>query len=189
MTDFDAYKTYLAIKQHFNRKGYDYFKYNGKVNAKESSFNTRKDKIFFSKLKKKKDLEGFLVANFIHYKYSWVKTLILPEAHKVYDEWIKRQQSISYIFKQEIATLPDDLNLLLEINDGHPTLLQMHLANDICLETLIIMDKCMDFFQYWDSFIEEQFIWPEIRERCDNYAPFMKYDLEKCKQILKDRFL
>ena len=50
MTDFDAYKMYLAVKQHFNREGYDYFKYNGKVNAKITSFEHRKDRIFYSKL-------------------------------------------------------------------------------------------------------------------------------------------
>ena len=51
---FDAYKTYLAIKQHFT-SGYDYFKYNGKVKAKIESFLKRKDKFFFRKLQKRYD--------------------------------------------------------------------------------------------------------------------------------------
>ena len=40
---FKAYKLYLAVKNHFTTS-YDYFKYNGKVNAKEDSFLKRRDK-------------------------------------------------------------------------------------------------------------------------------------------------
>jgi hypothetical protein len=189
MTDFDAYKMYLAVKQHFNREGYDYFKYNGKVNAKITSFEHRKDRIFYSKLKKKKDLEGFLVANCLEDKKVWIKQLITPSADNIYNQWIKRQQSISYIFKQEINGLPDDLNLLLDVNDSHPTLLQLYMSGDICTETLIIMDRCINFFNHWNTVIEENVVWPEIHQRCNKYAPFMKYDLNACKKMLKDRFL
>ena len=38
MTGFEVYKTYLALKQHFTKQEYDYFKYNGKVRANENSF-------------------------------------------------------------------------------------------------------------------------------------------------------
>ena len=31
VSPFEAYQTYLALKQHFTRPSYDYFKYNGKV--------------------------------------------------------------------------------------------------------------------------------------------------------------
>ena len=39
----NAYKTYLAIKQHFT-SNYDYKKYNGKVKATEESFLKRRDR-------------------------------------------------------------------------------------------------------------------------------------------------
>ena len=42
---FAAYVTFLAIKQHFTVDSYDFFKYNGKVNAKYDSFVTKNDKI------------------------------------------------------------------------------------------------------------------------------------------------
>ena len=40
MTDFEAYRQFLALKLHFTSEHYDYFKYNGKHNATVSSFET-----------------------------------------------------------------------------------------------------------------------------------------------------
>ena len=33
MTDFEAYRQFLALKLHFTSEHYDYFRYNGKHNA------------------------------------------------------------------------------------------------------------------------------------------------------------
>ena len=49
MNEFEAYKHYLALKLHFS-SDYDYFKYNGKTNATQQSFEKRKDRFRFSKL-------------------------------------------------------------------------------------------------------------------------------------------
>ena len=37
MSSFDCYVIYLAIKAHFSRKTYDYFKYNGHIKASKRS--------------------------------------------------------------------------------------------------------------------------------------------------------
>ena len=50
MTGFEVYKMYLALKQHFTKQDYDYFKYRGKVRANEKSFEQRRDRYFFKKL-------------------------------------------------------------------------------------------------------------------------------------------
>ena len=68
MTGFEVYKTYLALKQHFTKQEYDYFKYNGKVRANENSFEQRRDRYFFKKLATRypsKEIVGYFVANFI----------------------------------------------------------------------------------------------------------------------------
>ena len=49
MQPFEAYTLFLAIKNHFVKADYDYFKYNGKVSASFNSFLARKDKYYFSK--------------------------------------------------------------------------------------------------------------------------------------------
>ena len=48
----DAYRTYLAIRNHF-KTDYDFFKYNGKMKVSNDSFLKRRDKFFFAKLERK----------------------------------------------------------------------------------------------------------------------------------------
>ena len=50
---YEAYKKYLAIKLHFTKDEYDFFKYNGETNAKFETFIQRNDKYFFVKVARK----------------------------------------------------------------------------------------------------------------------------------------
>ena len=86
MTPFESYKTFLAVKNHFTTDNYDYIKYNGKVGARQSSFETRKDKYQFYKLSKHKDPLKYLVANFVDGDLKWVGDLFNDESEKVYTE-------------------------------------------------------------------------------------------------------
>ena len=43
MTGFEVYKMYLALKQHFTKPDYDFWKYNGKIRANEKSFEQMKN--------------------------------------------------------------------------------------------------------------------------------------------------
>ena len=66
MTSFDAYKTYLALKNHFCKPKYDYFKYAGKSRASADSFNKRKDKYWFERISRQKDdeeIKNFFLSN------------------------------------------------------------------------------------------------------------------------------
>ena len=49
VTPFDAYKSYLGLKNHFTKEKYDYHRYGGKSRAKIDSFYKRKDRYFFFK--------------------------------------------------------------------------------------------------------------------------------------------
>ena len=186
---FEAYQTYLALKQHFTRDGYDYFRYGGKVIARLSSFESRKDKYFFYKLAKHKDLEHFLLANFVDKDVSWVRDLLGTEADQIYNEWLRRQQSLSYIFKNDLDKMGDDLNENLKVYNGHhPPLLNLYMAHDICLESLIIMNDILRFFKLWNAKIEEDIIWPDIYRKCTKYKPFLRYDHAQFKKMLRERF-
>ena len=50
VTPFECYKTYVAMKQHFTKDKYDYFKYGGKSRASATSFKGRKDRYFFERM-------------------------------------------------------------------------------------------------------------------------------------------
>lgn len=194
---FNAYKLYLAVKNHFTTS-YDYFKYNGKVNAKEESFLKRKDKFFFAKLQRKYNndqLRDLFVSNFADGEDFWIGNVLTQKAEGVYNEWKARQIKLSYIFEQDLKFLKDyysernlDFNSLFVMEDGHPILLQCVLRNDIFVETMIIIDKTLNYSKKWNKVLDDP-VWTEFKKRMDKYSPFINFDNEKGKNILRKVFV
>ena len=195
---FDAYKTYLALKQHFT-SDYDYFKYNGKVRAKSESFLKRNDKFFFRKLQKKyskDELVEFFVSNFIVGGNNWIGNLISKESEDNYANWRKSSESITYNFHNDLRWLSDycskndiSANDLIVVNrNDHPILLKLFLQNKITTETVIILDSVLGFVRYWNAKIDD-IIWDEKKKLLNNYKSFVRYDIDKCKQLTKETLL
>lgn len=191
MTPFEAYKTYVSLKNHFTKESYDYFKYGGKGKFSETSFEVRKDKYFFYKLSKQKDLVNYIVSNFVVNENLWVGDLVNEEqSNSHYMQWLKKQQSLTYIISNEIELLDDNLNQNILVTDGqHPPLLRMFKQGKISAETLIALDDVLNIFKHWNKNIEEDIIWPKMYLKLMKYKPFIKYDTVKIKELLKKRFL
>ena len=68
MEPIDVYIMYCAMKAHFSRKDYDFFKYRGKTKISRDSFFKRKDRHFFVKISKKYReydfIKDYFVSNF-----------------------------------------------------------------------------------------------------------------------------
>lgn len=191
MDGFEAYKQYLALKNHFTTKSYDYFKYNGAIKAKRESFDVRKDKYFFQKLSKRKDITDFLVSLFVYGKKdAWIGDMVRNEENEqLYKEWQRVKESLTYVFMSDIEKFNDDLISSFIVNEGqHPHALKLLLRNEIHLETFIIMNDIMRFTSAWNREITDQIIWPEVRLKCKKYHPFLTYDREKLKNIVVDKF-
>lgn len=189
MEPFDAYKKYLALKHHFTSDSYDYFKYNGKVNVKSTSFDVRKDKYMFYKLSKKKDVEGYLIANMLNDGKTWIGDLLSSESEQIYINWLKRQESLSYVFENDISKLDDDMNVNFKsINGEYPLALLLYLRKEICLETLIIIDKAIEIFKHWNKSIQDTVMWPDIYKKCLKYQSFLKIEKKTYVNLLKSRF-
>ena len=124
---FDVYQKYLAMKRHFTSDSYDYHKYNGKVKANQHSFDIRKDKYFFYKLSKQKHVEEFLLANFVDGDNDfWVGQMSDDKVNDVYENYRKRQQSLTYTFKSDLAKMKDDFDSNIIVPDNeHPYLLRL----------------------------------------------------------------
>ena len=185
---YQMYVYYLAIKRHFT-SNYDFHKYNGKINASVTSFETRKDKFFFYKLSKKTDAKNFILANLVENPNIWIGDMIGEKGDAVFMEWKKRQQSISYVFKSELSNLDEDFDSNLIVKDGqHPKLLRLHINRTVSKETLIIVDYLTNVFSYWSKKILDNIIFPDILNTCNKYKPFLEYDRNKMKSILVDIF-
>lgn len=191
MSAFDCYKEYLALKNHFSSPNYDYFKYNGKLKVNADSFNTRKDKLFFQKLSKHPDVHNFLIANLSKNEKAWIKELAYSEeAERTYKEWLKRNQSLTYVVKNEIKQLEPnfDTNFIIPKGSAHPQLLKLYLGGFVSLETLCILVDITKAKKHWDSKMEYDPIYQEVKLKIEKYTPFVKYDKEKVKNIIIDFF-
>ena len=194
---FNAYKLYLAVKNHFTTN-YDFFKYNGKVNAKEDSFLKRRDKFFFAKLQRKYNndqLRDLFVSNFADGEDFWIGNVLTQKAESVYTEWKARQMKLSYIFEQDLKFLLDyynernlDFNSLFVMENGHPILLQCVLRNDIYVETMIIIDRVLNYSRRWNKVLDDP-VWTEFKKRMDKYSPFVLFEADKGKKILRKVFV
>jgi len=190
MSAFECYQEYLALKNHFSKPTYDYFKYNGKMKVNPSSFDKRKDKIFFQKLAKHPDVHSFLIANLSENEKSWIRDLAYSEeAEKTYKDWMKRQQSLTYVFKQELSNLNTKFNdnFICE-NNEHPNLLKLYLGKQISLDTLCLLLELTGAKKHWDSKMQYDLIWDTLRIKVEKYSPFITYDKDKIKNIILDYF-
>lgn len=187
MTPFEAYKLFLAVKMHFTQPNYDFFKYNGKVNANLDSFNRRRDKYHFAKLAKHKDALGYLVAQYTTGNFTgWAGDLFTEEAELSYTYYLGRRQSLTYLFQSDLEKLEEGFISKFKVKDGqHPEALVLFRRGGISIETFTILNDLLNFFQLWDTRIDDTVIWPSIRERCLKYRPFLHYDKAKIKSILR----
>jgi hypothetical protein len=191
---FAAFALFHALKLHFTSDSYDYIKYNGKTNVTKTTFSTRKDKYSFYRLSRKyglTELRDFFVANFVVDNIQWIGDVMTPEADENYKKWNKTQQSLTYTFENDIINLLDRVDnpndLLMVKKNEFPLLMQCASQGDISLETLIILDDLMNFFPMWEKEIYDDIVWPNFKMKCVKYKPFLHYDKNKFKQILKER--
>jgi hypothetical protein len=192
MEAFDAYKIYNAVKNHFSLDSYDYFKYNKKIKVSHDAFLGRRDKIFFAKLGNRKDayLEEFLVANFLHNTNIWVGELLSEEAENRYKDWKRKQESLTYLFKNDISFIEgwnaDQINEWFGVDNGqHPNIIRKYLRGEISLETLTILNSILNFTKRYDKEVSDP-IYKEVSKLCKKYQPFLKYDKQKMKKVLKE---
>jgi len=189
---FEVYCEYLALKNHFSNPKYDYFKYNKKVRATITSFNKRRDKYFFEKTSRKykdEEIVNFLVANFVEstsVNQVWIGEII-SSGERTYADWTKRQQSLTYLFKEQSNELlsNNELETLFSCSKGHPTILKRFLGGDISLETFVIYDRIFSFRKKFDKKLKDP-VWETVSLKLQKYSPFLNIDVFKFKKILRD---
>ena len=190
---FDAYKQYLSLKNHFTKEKYDYHKYCGKSRATVQSFYKRKDRFWFEKLARNKDdkeVVEFFVSNFITCtdpSKLWIGEM-MREGEGRYTAWKKRNQSLTYIFKEETEKLFDDSNFdaMFTMNGTtHPRMLKEYLRDNVSIETMVILNKILGYQNQWDKKLSDP-VWETVSLRIKKYTPFLNIDVFRYKKILKE---
>ena len=177
MMPFDAYRCYLSLKNHFTKDKYDYHKYRGKTRATVQAFYKRKDRFWFEKFarqKKDKEVEEFFVSNFIYSTdpgTMWIGEMI-KEGEGRYQEWQKKVQSLSYVFKEEVNTLFDGKKVdeIFDCSGGHPPILKSYLRGNTSLETMVICDRILEYRKDWDKKLNDP-VWETVSRKIKSTVP------------------
>ena len=191
VTPFETYQHYLSLKNHFTNPKYDFFKYGAKTRASVTSFNKRKDKYWFEKTSRKyndKEVVDFLVSNFTatdNPQNLWIGEII-NSGERNYAEWTKRQQSLTYLFREQSSELfsENELESVFDCSKGHPPVLKMFLGGKISLETLVIYDKIFLFGNKFDKQLLDP-VWESVSLKLKKYSPFINIDVFNYRKILR----
>ena len=186
---YEAYKKYLAIKLHFTRDDYDFFKFNGQTKSSYETFIQRNDKYFFIKAARKygDSIVDFFVSNFISSKSPYIKDF----NKEVHLDRQKRIDGISYYFETDMAQLlrksQGDFNKIFKITRGqHPILVKTYMAKRVTLETLCVLQNMFNYIKDFDKHISDTIIWPQLKTKVLKYKPFLQYNETKLKLKLKE---
>lgn len=194
MTPIDVYKTYLAFKNHFTKQSYSYFKYSGKSRASVQAYNNRKDRYFFERMSRKKtddEIKQYFLANFVECDDPdrlWIGEII-SAGEGNYKSWMKRSQTMSYMFKTEVEVFVNKENFqqLFSIKgQSHPEVLKKYLQGALSIETMVILDIILGYVKNFDKKLEDP-VWTTVSLKIKKYKPFLNIDVEKYKSILKEQ--
>lgn len=193
MTTFDCFSTFLALKQHFTKKTYNVIKYNWKVKASLTSFHKRTDRYFFERLSRKKsdsEIRDYFVANFVNAQNpnSIYTSELIQNGDGIYLEWLKRNQSLSYLFKNEIANTltKNNFNSFFECkNEQHSPLIRKYLQKKFSIETLVIFEKLLHYVSRYDKILDDP-VWDSLSLKISKYEILLNIDDKKYFKIIKE---
>ena len=193
MSSFEVYSNFLAFKNHFTKKNYDYFKYCGKTRASLDSFHKRKDRYFFEKISRQKndeEIKSFFVANFAECndpERLWIGDII-RNGEDTYSNWLKKSQSLTYLFKTECEVFISKENFenLFDCKNGnHPEILKKYLQKALTLETLVILNMILNYVKDFDKKMNDP-VWEMMSLKIQKYQSFLNIDVAGYKNILKE---
>tara|TARA_B100001287_G_scaffold261153_1_gene249910 strand:+ start:1126 stop:1716 length:591 start_codon:yes stop_codon:yes gene_type:complete len=194
MTPIDVYKTYLAFKNHFTKKSYNYFKYGGKSKASVQAYNKRKDRYFFERMSRKKtdeEIKDYFLANFVECDDPdrlWIGEIISSGEDNL-KSWMKRSQTMSYMFKTEVEVFVNRENfqqLFTIKGQSHPEILKKYLQGALSIETMVILDIILEYVKNFDKKLEDP-VWETVSLKIKKYKPFLNINVNKYKSILKEQ--
>lgn len=183
MDGFETYKTYIALKTHFNSSNYDYKKYNGKTGTKLESFIKRSDRFYFGRVhsKYKDEVENYFIANFLEDPKGWVGKFNEDN----YLDWKRRNQSLSYMVNQDIKSLCDKsptFDGLFESQSGqHPIIIKEYISRRLSHETVSILDSILGFTNRLEGVISDSIVYPKYKNIIQKYKSLLNVDVSKQK--------
>lgn len=142
-----------------------------------------------SRQKSDEEIINFFVSNFASCddpQSLWIGEII-KEGESNYKNWMRKTQSLTYIFKEESSILNSkNFDEMFKIEDNrHPKILKEYLQKNISLETMIILNNILGYKNQFDKKLKDP-VWEFVSMRIEKYSPFLHIDINKFKTILKE---
>ena len=170
------------MKVHFAYYDFDAFDMNISRKGLRTIYERYKNKNYFEILSKKSDIERFYLANFIERDVRYPAELLEDGADVAYTNWLKRNESLTYLIMNEISSIEEDFIQKFKCCDGqHPQIFKLYRRKQLSIETLIALNSVLKFIPLWDEKIRETILWPVTRIKCIKYEPFLQYDKAKVR--------
>jgi hypothetical protein len=130
------------------------------------------------------------LSNLLNDDSIWVSDCLSEKARKISLEWEKTQQSMEYVYRTDISKLLDDFNENFKINEksNYPFIIDLLIKNKIKIETVVILDRLVNFLEVTDSKIRERIFWPGVYKKIRKYSPFIVVDKQIYKNVTVDTF-
>ena len=112
---------------------------------------------------------------------------MIREGEERYEQWKKRNQSLSYVFKEETQSLFENRKVeeVFDCSRGHPLILKKFLSGNISPETMVIYDRIFLFGKNFDKKLKDP-VWETVSKKIKKYSPFINIDVQRYKSILKN---
>lgn len=203
-----VFETYRAIKLHFTSLSYDFFKYHGKtksgVKSKEQFNDFARSKNYTlsysiaKKHKNKHEIVEFLLANLSKNNTIWLDKLRDVDSEDIYLDWKKRQESLTYTFIKDIKFILSHNKsfnkYFIKDDAGYSDIMNFLLRDEICIETVVILDWILNFIGKDIGDAKKDFIIYDLNLRVKKYSSmFLHYhsfsddDKKKFRNIIKEK--
>jgi len=188
---YGAYVVFVTIRTHFESPTFDLFTHH-KVKASRTTYEKRPDKWFFDKVAKEyedRELRDFFIANRLKDR-NYVTELLEDEAKENYIQYKGRIQSLAYIFGNDVdRVFKYGLELPFDVRDGeYPYIVCLYLRGSISPESMVILNDFIGYTEKFDKYMgNNDPIWSKVALKLRKYKPFVKYDKNKFKRILKEK--
>ncbi len=182
MTGFEAYTLFMALKQHFTTKSYDFVKYNGKVKVSVDSFEKRKDVYIFRKLAALPDPKTRIIASLVN-DITWINDVVGANGAKAESDYQKTVQGFSYAFKSFLDGIHKPLrDLLVKQGNKYPYLAELLIEGKVPTQFVIVLDDLLKFTPKWNEDFEE-ILWKPYQQKINKLRPLFVYERAKAKEI------
>ena len=151
-----------------------------------------RDRYWFEKTSRKysdEEVLNFLLANFVNAtnpQNLWIGEII-NSGERTYADWTRRQQSLTYLFKEQLSELlyNKSLDEVFNCSKGHPLILKKYLGGEVSLETLVILERVFSYVTNFDVKLRDP-VWESVSLKIKKYIPFLNINVFQYKKLLRE---